>query len=66
MIYQSMDDVRNIKQEIEMLKREDEALHDRIDQCNNTLLERIQDNEDIHKQFAKDYKTGFDYTQDRI
>lgn len=49
-----------------MLKREDEALHDRIDQCNNTLLERIQDNEDIHKQFAKDYKTGFEYTQDRI
>ena len=53
-------------EEIEALKNEDRDLRSHIDTCNSTLQERIEKNEQIHQKFAKDYKSGFDYTQDRI
>ena len=49
MIFQSQKDIEEINNEIASLKRVDKELREHIDQCNDTLVERIEGNEEIHK-----------------
>lgn len=66
MIFQSQADINEIKWEIATLKQVDADLREHIDKCNDTLVERIENNENIHSKFTKEYKIGFEMTQDRI